>query len=105
MAAATEGSDEASGKQQVTPSGALAGTGRVPLRRPSKISLSTLHRNAFTLKLDLSSASLRLGSEEGGLNMSALDNLDALTSLGSMGVDSISGLASPGNWVLIVYQF
>ncbi|KAL5535157.1 hypothetical protein ACEPAF_3251 [Sanghuangporus sanghuang] len=96
MDTGTGSSNEVSGKQQqVPPSGALAGTGKVPLRRPSKISLSTLHRSPFPLKLDLSSTSLRLGSEEVGLNMSALDNLDALTTLGSMSVDGISGLASP----------
>ncbi|KAL5495645.1 hypothetical protein ACEPAI_1108 [Sanghuangporus weigelae] len=96
MDTGTESSNEVAGKQQqVQPSGALVGTGKIPLRRPSKISLSTLHRSPFPLKLDLSSTSLRLGSEEGGLNMSALDNLDALTTLGSMGVDGISGLASP----------
>lgn len=61
--------------------------GKAPLRRPSKVSLSTLHRNPFPLKLDLSSASLRL--DESSLNMSSF-GLGNLGSLGTMG-----GLASP----------
>ncbi|EJD04360.1 uncharacterized protein FOMMEDRAFT_146318 [Fomitiporia mediterranea MF3/22] len=68
---------------------------RITTRRPSKISLSTLQRNPFPLRLDLSSASLRLGADEGGLDMSALGDLTGLGSLGSMGVTGMTGLASP----------
>ena len=91
--------------QEVSTAGTVSGTGRVPLRRPSKISLSTLQRNPFPLKLDLSSSSLRLGPDEGGLNLAALGDLSGLASLGSMGVDSISGLPSPGEFFISSLKF
>ncbi|KAI5115418.1 hypothetical protein M0805_004882 [Coniferiporia weirii] len=84
--------------RQSTPSSAVPGTGKPPLRRPSKISLSTLHRSPFPPKLDLSAAALRLGIDEMGLSMSALASMSALGGLGplgSMGVGGIPGLSSP----------
>lgn len=84
MANASEAQSESEVKtRQSTPI-----TGKAPLRRPSKVSLSTLHRNPFPLKLDLSSASLRL--DETALNMSSF-GLGGLSTLGTMG----GGLASP----------
>ncbi|KIJ68819.1 hypothetical protein HYDPIDRAFT_25071 [Hydnomerulius pinastri MD-312] len=42
-------------------------TSNVPNRRQSAISLSSLHRNPFPLKLDLSSSSMRISAEEAAL--------------------------------------
>ncbi|KLO20405.1 hypothetical protein SCHPADRAFT_991780 [Schizopora paradoxa] len=56
-------------KPTLTPTGPLAG----PARRQSKISLSTLHRSQFPLKLDLSSSALRLSMDEAaGMGLTAL---------------------------------
>ncbi len=56
-------------KPTLTPTGPLAG----PARRQSKISLSTLHRSQFPLKLDLSSAALRLSVDEAaGMGLTGL---------------------------------
>lgn len=79
--------------QQTSPSGPITGTGKLPLRRPSKVSLSTLHRNPFPLKLDLSAASLRIGADEAGFDMSSLGNMNTLGGMDSLG--RIPGLASP----------
>ncbi|PAV21791.1 hypothetical protein PNOK_0174800 [Pyrrhoderma noxium] len=90
----TENSTEGVFKsQQTSPSGPITGTGKLPLRRPSKVSLSTLHRNPFPLKLDLSAASLRIGADEAGFDMSSLGNMNTLGGMDSLG--RIPGLASP----------
>lgn len=78
---------EAQSKSEVKTRQSTPVTGKAPLRRPSKVSLSTLHRDPFPLKLDLSSASLRL--DEANLNMSSF-GLGGMGPLGAMG-----GLASP----------
>lgn len=74
------------------PSGAITGAGRAPFRRPSAVSLSTLHRNPFPLKLDLSSSALRAGTDDNG-QLSSLADINTLGNIGSLA--DISGLASP----------
>ena len=87
-------SDVPSDLQSSPPSGAITGAGRAPLRRQSKnLTLSTLHRNPFSLKIDLSSSALRLDTDEGGLDMSSLGDLSSFGNLGPLG--AVTGLASP----------
>ncbi|KAH8120670.1 hypothetical protein DFH11DRAFT_1561348 [Phellopilus nigrolimitatus] len=90
----TNATSSSSDVQQATPANAT-GTGKAPLRRPSKISLSTLHRNPFPLKLDLSSAALRLSTDDAGLNIGTLGNLSALGGMNALSSIGIPGLASP----------
>ncbi|TDL28920.1 hypothetical protein BD410DRAFT_893837 [Rickenella mellea] len=72
QAASVQGEQRREGSQTVSPSRTLPLN---QLRRQSKISLSTLHRSPFPLKLDLSSSALRLGLEEAGMGMSGITGL------------------------------
>lgn len=63
------------------------------MRRQSKISLATIHRNPFPLKLDLSSAALRLNLDE--VNLSGLGNLSSIGGINPLTGMGLSGLPSP----------
>jgi hypothetical protein len=54
------------------PSPPRPGSSAIPGRRPSAISISSLHRPVFPLKLDLSSTALRITAEEASLFSSGL---------------------------------